>query len=48
MKMPRCLGFTKTGKNCRSRIKEGFFCNTHEPYNYDKDNDHNYCLYFVC
>ena len=38
MKMPRCLGFTKTGKNCRSRIKEGFFCNTHEPYNYDKDN----------
>ena len=34
--MRRCLGFTKTGKKCRSRIKDGFFCNSHLPYNFDE------------
>ena len=30
----RCLGYTKTGKKCRSRIKEKYFCECHKPYNY--------------
>ena len=34
----RCLGFTETGKRCRSRIGDKLFCDTHKPYNYEEIN----------
>ena len=43
----RCISYNFKGKKCRSRIKEGYFCTSHTPFNYTKDFECDVCCEII-